>query len=132
MYPFAAERACFLLAASHLTQAAFVDEATATSLGIYYVLFRALYGVAFTWYGHFNMLCEVCTQPNYMVIHYFMLSVLCDAIGHPLTMRSFPALFGLFLAIGFAYIFLFWNFPTGYLMAYLNNRANKVRKEGRK
>jgi len=57
-------------------EAVFVNPRIATILGWIYVVFRFFYPVFFGMYGTFTVLVEASTQPNYIVIFYFLLTVL--------------------------------------------------------
>lgn len=56
-------------------EAIFVNPLTATRLGWIYVFFRYLYPVFYGWYGQFTVLIEIATQPNYVIIAYYWVTV---------------------------------------------------------
>lgn len=108
--------------------AIFVDVSTSVSFGWFYVVMRFLYGVFYSYYGHFTMLAELSTQPNYTALAYFTFG-LVDTLYNQTKLSGrlqamhpgllFLAFFG--LTAGFMTV---WNFPTGVPMTMLNNRAN--------
>lgn len=52
-----------------------VNSRTATILGWIYVVTRFLYAPLYAFYGQFTVLIELSTQPNYVVITYFLVTV---------------------------------------------------------
>lgn len=58
-------------------EAYFVNARTAQLLGWIYVAFRFFYPIGWGYYGQFNLLVEVATQPNYIIIFYYLVAVLC-------------------------------------------------------
>jgi hypothetical protein len=56
-------------------QAIFVNPRIATLLGWIYVVFRFLYCPFWGMLGHFTLLVEIATQPNYIIILYYLVSV---------------------------------------------------------
>merc|ERR1711998_477529 len=109
--------------------AGLVEANISGSLGIGYTIFRMLYGVAFSYYGEFSMLCEFITQPNYQVIFYFQVSLLCwlldvsllDTFG-----QSYPVWVGLLFVGNFVFEFVLWFVPFGLVAANLNLAVNSA------
>jgi len=104
-------------------EAIFVNPRIATILGWIYVVFRFLYPVFFGMYGTFTVLVEASTQPNYIIINYFLLTVFfkcaCDVDLHakisatsPWLMLPFMLGVGLFTFI----VFLLLAKPTTLLI----------------
>lgn len=60
-------------------EAVFVNPLTAQRLGWIYVIFRYFYPIFFGWYGQFTAAVEASTQPNYIVIMYFLVTVFYKA-----------------------------------------------------
>ena len=91
---------------------AYVDAAYAASLGAVYVATRALYPLAYAYYGQFTALCELVTQPNYNVIANLfaglVLAAAADASWHDLiiyaTDSSPVLLFPCFFATNVAFL----------------------------
>jgi len=115
--------------------AAQVDAALATSVGGLYVALRALYPVLYAYYGTFNLLCEFATQPNYMAINYFAVSLIFDCFGaspiHSALIGRDPsaaaqlAFYFFFNALFAVFAFLvLWKYPFGALAGKLNIKAN--------
>ena len=114
--------------------ALFVDSSVAASLGANYVFFRLLYPVFYSAYGYegkFNIPGEMSTQPNYMVLLYFQVSLLLWALDYGSLYSMLNGLPGsiisqtLVMFIGaLLNMVLGWNFPTGKLCAKLNNECN--------
>ena len=118
--------------------AAFVDASTSATLGANYVFFRMLYSVFYSMYGQFTILGELSTQPNYICLVYYQLSLLFWAMDwgsfHDLLLSvpgSFIGLTAFFFVAAILNMMVLWNFPTGYICAKMNNAANpnpKARK----
>jgi len=56
-------------------EALFVNPETARLLGWIYVATRFLYPITYGMYGQFNTAVEISTSPNYVIIFYFLWSV---------------------------------------------------------
>jgi len=99
--------------------AACVDAAMATSLGLHYAFFRMCYPLAYTFYGGFAMPCEMVTQPNYTVIHLMAVSLtwfVCG--GGSLFAPAMEPLMGFLfwcpaLLVGTVIMSLLWDVPVG-------------------
>lgn len=111
--------------------ALFVDVSTSVSMGWLYVITRMLYPIFYTFYGHFTVLIELSTSPNYAVIAYYAFALL-DACHDPtttlvsrLTDAGNPALRGLIFFLTFPVLFLILLvIPNGGISTVLNNHAN--------
>lgn len=117
--------------------AIFVDVATSVSMGWMYVIARGLYPVFYAFYGHFTVLAEFATQPNYFVIMYFGYSLAYaswypeskDFLANPAILANFSGVVKailLFLLVILAFIVfqMLWQFPVGFLAPWLNNKNN--------
>jgi len=109
--------------------AGLVDGSIAGWLGISYAGVRMLYGVAYSYYGEFSMLCELVTQPNYQVIFFYQVSLLCwlfdtsllDTVG-----QGYLTWAGLTFIGSFVNMFVLWMLPFGMLSAKLNLATNSA------
>lgn len=112
--------------------ALFVDVATAVSFGWLYVITRLLYPIFYCFYGHFTVLCELSTMPNYQALAFFACAI-TDAwyTGDPLSLINRldgqnPVVVFLLFFLQFPILCMavLWVLPTGGLMTVLNNKAN--------
>ena len=63
----------------------YIDAASSAVLAIYYSAGRVFYTLAYSYFGEFTVAIEFATQANYVVIEWFMLSLVCKvATGEPL------------------------------------------------
>merc|ERR1712159_82652 len=72
--------------------ALFVDVATTVSMGTFYVILRALYPVFYSFYGHFTVLAELSTAPNYYAIWYFAFDLFFKCIYPDAGVDSFSCM----------------------------------------
>lgn len=110
--------------------AACVDGGLATSCGAVYVAFRMFYPLAYSYYGGFSMLCELITQPNYIVINFFIANLTCFGVGGSSLLAYTGSNFFVWLVLNFAgAAFCFktiWSYPVGSLSAKYNLSYNKA------
>lgn len=109
--------------------ALFVDTTTTVSMGWCYVIGRWLYAPLYTWYGHFTILVELVTMPNYMMLAYFFWGLFFNWYTPDTTLISrlndmhwavlFPAMMGLFLAF-----MVCWAIPVGAISGCRNSYMN--------
>ena len=112
----------------------YIDSARATSLGLVYVGVRALYPVLYAKWGRMTIGVEFCTQPMYCCIMYFFLALFSKVVGMDTsvvdlvppskTLGSWVLWTATLSAGCIANMALFWNLPTGGLIASLNAKAN--------
>lgn len=117
--------------------AIFVDASVATSLGANYVFFRMLYPVfysAFGYDGSFNITGEISTQPNYMVLLYFQVSLFMWACDYGSFYEVLMGLPGgiltrtvVFFVGALVNMIIGWKIPTGALCARMNNACNPAK-----
>ena len=107
----------------------------AVKMGACYVFYRFTYGLAYSFHGHFTVLVEFATQPQYVCFLMMQLTILEEIFSFPLTSRlmvsdsfainvAVQALFGFFLCP--FNMMILWNFPTGQTLASWNNAVNPV------
>ena len=113
----------------------YFDYGVATNMGYFYVVYRFLYTLTYTAFGHFTIACEFCTQPNYMAIFYMILKVMEAIFNFEITnyfADNYYYHFASHVALGLVLFVLnftlLWNVPVGYIGAKWNNDANPVAK----
>lgn len=87
--------------------AIFVNPQTARLLGWIYVVTRLLYPVFYGFYGGFTVAVEAATQPNYVIIFYYMMAITYKCLwdtdlhvqcGNWIVLVGLLASFGSFIA----------------------------------
>lgn len=105
----------------------YVDAPQAGALGLLYATLRMLYQFAYSYFGHFTVALEFCTQPCYGILYLYSFSLLAKTLtGTTLVSMLGFALIPFLSLYTFAAMMAFWGLPSGLITGHARNFVTQV------